>query len=51
MCPQIQALFRGRDTGLFTAAAHLLGNLRENVTNKQFWVAGEKSVRYQFQLI
>ena len=51
MCPQIQALFRGRDTGLFTAAAHLLGIVRENVTNKQFWVAGEKSVRYQFQLI
>ena len=51
MCPQIQALFRGRDTGLFTAAAHLLGIVRENVTNKQFWVAGEKSVGYQFQLI
>ena len=42
MCPQIQALFRGRDTGLFTAAAHLLGIVRENVTNKQFWDAVEK---------
>ena len=41
MLPQIQALFRGSDTaGLFTAAANLLGIVRENVTNKQFWDAG-----------